>query len=349
VKIPEEALHLVGWYATEDSDPEKEMWKTKAENSSNYYYGGDILTAAINSVRGSACGSLSKLVRYDKNRIPQLIPYIEKAVIDSNISVRCTAASIVLAILEHDPDSAITLFIRLCDCGDELLGTHYIESFLNYATIRHYDKLKPTLVRMLHSQNATVKQAGSRQICVSALFHDDAIKYSDNCISGDNDLQYGVAQVCAANIHKKDFSWFLMPRLIKLFDSEYKEVRNEACRCFHYFSGDMVGSNTELIEAYIDSKAFLEDPFAFIHALEETTSKIPDSIIYIAEKVVNEIKGGTKNQDRYSTIDKICKLLMRVYCDSTEPEIIKRCLDCFDEFLQLGVYGITDVLSSQDR
>ena len=53
-EVPAEALDLVAWYATEDPDPQQEMWRTPVSSGKGYYYGGDILNAAINTNRGRA-------------------------------------------------------------------------------------------------------------------------------------------------------------------------------------------------------------------------------------------------------------------------------------------------------
>jgi hypothetical protein len=96
-EVPTQALELVAWYATQDPDPDKELWRTNA-NSGAFYYNGDVMMTAINSVRGSACESLSSLIFNDGDRIHIVRNHIEIAIKDSSPSVRSTAGSLVLSI-----------------------------------------------------------------------------------------------------------------------------------------------------------------------------------------------------------------------------------------------------------
>ena len=349
-EVPTQALELVAWYATQDPDPDKELWRMKA-SSGAFYYNGDIMMAAINSVRGSACESLSSLIFDNRDRIHIVRKQIEIAIKDSSPCVRSTAGSLVLSILKHYPVQAVEYFLRICDTDDAVLGTHFIERFLYYATRNHYDKLKPILVRMLNSAIPSVVRVGSRQMCLAAFNHPDAVQYADNCLKGGVDAQFGLAQVCASNIDKSEFFWFCSPRLEELFRSQHKEVRDEAGNCFRQFTGESIGEQTRLIDAYVGSPAFQEDPYALMHALEESTAKMPESILGIAEQVIQNLSGdsATIMANRITITDSVCRLLMRVYCQTTDPAIHKRCLDCFDAFLQFGVYGINEVIALQDR
>lgn len=349
-EVPIKALELVAWYATQDPDPDKELWSTKT-GSGLFYYGGDIMTEAINSVRGSACKSLSRLIFDDVDRFHKVKKQIEIAIADSSLCVRSTACSIVLSILKHDSVRAVKYFLRLCDTDDAVLGTYYVERFLYYATRNHYDKLKPVLERMLNSDIPSVIRVGSRQMCLAAFYHPDAVQYADNCLKGGVDAQFGIAQICAANIAKPELAWFCAPRLEKLFCSLHKEVRDEAGKCFHQFSGESIGKQTGLINAYVCSPAFQEDSYALMYALEESTAEIPESILEIAEQVIKDLSGDSSDRmrNRISITDSVCKLLMRVYCQTTDHDIQKRCLDCFDEFLRFGVYGINKVIELHDR
>jgi hypothetical protein len=112
-RLPEEALDILAWYATEDPDPEQELWRARGTDR-------DIITAAINSAWGSAAEAMAKLVFADGNLVTYLLPSIERMVRDPSIAVRCCVADILTAVLKHDRELAIGLFEQLCDTEDAL-------------------------------------------------------------------------------------------------------------------------------------------------------------------------------------------------------------------------------------
>jgi hypothetical protein len=234
--LPEEALDIIAWYATEDPDPEQESWRTTAPGG-GVYYGGDILTAAINSVRGSAAEAMDKAIFADSNRITHLLPTIERMIHDPSIAVRSCVAAVLTAVLKHDRDLAVRLFEQLCDTEDVLLRTHYVERFLLYALQTHFERLRPIPERMLTSQESEVATVGARQACLASLFVEEARPLADRCISGTEAQQMGAAEVFAANLRTASLCSVCEEGLITLFNSPYEKVRSKTGTCFHGFGG----------------------------------------------------------------------------------------------------------------
>lgn len=83
-----EALDLVVWYATEDPDPQQEMWRTPTSPRGEPYYGGDILMNGINTNRGRAAEAIARLIENDAKRITYFQPALEKMVQDPSTAVR---------------------------------------------------------------------------------------------------------------------------------------------------------------------------------------------------------------------------------------------------------------------
>ena len=113
-QLPNELFDIVIWYATEDPDPDKELWRTEASNG-NCYYGGDILTNGLNTVRGNAADCMADLIFADKNRGSYFLSSIEKLAQDPLITVRSMAAKVMIALLKYDRNLAVKLFLSLCN------------------------------------------------------------------------------------------------------------------------------------------------------------------------------------------------------------------------------------------
>jgi hypothetical protein len=99
--LPEDALALVAWYATEDADPTEDQWRTQVQNG-NRSLGEAIHTAAINSVRGIAAEAVRDLIVHDGSRIGYFIPTLDTMVHDSSLAVRSNVAAALIAVLRHD-------------------------------------------------------------------------------------------------------------------------------------------------------------------------------------------------------------------------------------------------------
>ena len=197
--MPPEALELVAWYATNDLDPDQELWRTQT-SSGDVYYSGDILTNGINTARGTAAIAMAKLIDRDGNRIRYFLAALENMVQDSSIAVRSWVAQALLAVLRHDRDLAVRLFQKLCDTEEDLLQTHYADRFLNFALQTHFQALSPILERMVSSEIAEVATVDARQGCLASLELEEARSIAELCLSGSEALRIGAAQVMAANV-----------------------------------------------------------------------------------------------------------------------------------------------------
>jgi hypothetical protein len=342
--LPEEALDIVAWYATEDPDPEQELWSPRPT-------GRDILTAAINSVRGSAAEAMAKLTFADSNRVTYLLPSIERMVRDASIAVRCCVADILTAVLKHDRELAIRLFEQLCDTEDALLKTHYIDRFLFYALQTHFERLRPLVERMISSLEPEVATVGARQACLASLFVEEARPLAERCISGTEAQQMGAAEVCAANLRTASFRSVCEEALIALFNSPHEKVRSKAGTCFHGFEGEELGAYEELIDAFVQSPAFASHSFNLIHALDQTTAKLPKVTCLVCERFLNNFgrKAGDIRTGHAADADIVCRLIIRVYNQTRVDELQTRCLDVIDRMVQMRAHGFEKVLALYDR
>ncbi|MDK2984502.1 MAG: hypothetical protein PWQ96_144 [Clostridia bacterium] len=349
-ELPAWALSMVAWYATEDTDPEKELWRTKAPDG-KVYYGGDIVTAAINTVRGRAALAIGKLIFYDENRLLQLNKILDKMVNDPSIAVRTCVAHSLIGVLYHNRDLAVELFIKLCEAEDELLKTKYVEEFIYYAKHTHYDELEPILKRMLESTVDKAQQVGARQVCLAALSNDDAARLAEECIEGSSAKRIGAAQIYATNVTTAKYMNPCTKALLTLFNDQNEEVRKEAARCFYHFKESQLGDYVDLIDAFIESKAFTEHNHNLIYALEHTTAKLPEVTLSVCTKFLDAVGRNAADIRTRSAADadKVSKLLIRVYSQSNSETFRSRCLDLIDKMKMIGVHGLDKALADVER
>jgi hypothetical protein len=190
-----------------------------------------------------------------------------------------------------------------------------VERFLFYALQTHFERLRPTVERMIRSLEPDVATVGARQASLASLFVEEARPLVAHCISGTEGQQIGAAEVYAANLRATNFRSVCEEALIALFNSPYEKVRSKAGTCFHGFEGEELGAYEALIETFVQSPAFVSHYFNLIYALDQTTAKLPKVACMVCEQFLNAF--GREVSDirtgHATDADIVCRLIVRVY------------------------------------
>jgi hypothetical protein len=348
--LPDEALEIVAWYATEDPDPERELWRTNA-GGGRVFFNGSIDAAAINSARGVAAEAVGVLIFHDRARLTKLMPTVERMVADPSTTVRAAAARALISVLKYDRDLAVELFIRLCGEDDALLRTEGVERFMGYALRTHFEPLSPLLLRMIGSASEEAQIAGARLACSMALLKEEARPAAEVCLASAEPHRMGAAQVFAANLAQARFRQFCEDKLVILFNDSSEKVRSAASRCFSKFKNDELGEHVGLIGAFIESAAFDHEHRSLFFALEKTTSKLPDATCSACEKFFEVAGVAAADVSTHAAGESYMasKLLIRVYGQDKTPDIQTRCLNLIDRLAKTKVLGLDEAISDYER
>ncbi|MCY4412146.1 MAG: ATP-binding protein [Caldilineaceae bacterium] len=350
-EVPAEALDLVAWYATEDPDPQQELWRTPASPGGEPYFGGDILMNGNNTNRGRAAEAMARLIENDHRRITYFQPALEKMVQDPSIAVRSCVAETLLAVLRHDRDLAVTLFRQLCNTEDALLRTRFIGRFLFLALQTHFQELSHILRRMVSSQLPDVASAGARQACLAALDLQEAADIAELGLSGSEAQRIGAAQVMAAYVKTATYRSYCEDELIKLFNDSSADVRTEAAKCFSRFEGSQLEEYPHLVTQFVSSDAFQQNYTHLLMALEETTGKLPEVTLSACERFI-DFAGPASSDIGTGTAfsaGTVTKLTLRIYQQSKEDTIRARSLNLIDRLMENSAYGINEALENFER
>lgn len=347
---PDDLLDAIAWYATEDPDPDHESWRTQA-SSGQCHYGGNIYTAGINCVRGVAAGAIRSLLFADGTRLSRFLPTLLRMVRDPSIAVRSCVVTALLALLNHDRNLAVELFLELCDAEDVLLKTDYVEEFMRYTTSGYFQLLRPIVERMLRSEDVEVVQAGARRACVASLDQEIAAELAAQCISGSEAMRKGAAQVFAANVGQDHYRGVCQVRLIALFEDPHEEVRALAAECFDKLEDDGIRQVTPLVGRFLASAAFPANYDHLIRALERTTARLPKVTILVCNRFIEIAGRDAGDLQTWSGFyaHSLSELIMRAYHQADDPAVRKRCLDTIDQLLQARTWGMLGALDQVDR
>lgn len=338
-ELPSEFIEMLGWYATQDPDPERETWRAEQEGET-VYHGGRIIDAGLNSVRGYAADMMANLIFEDANRVPFFLPYLRLMVHNPRISVRAWVAEALTATLNYNRDLAVELFVELCEIDEELLKTETVERFLSYALYSHFKLLEPLIKRMLKSTIEQVVQSATRLVCVVALSREEARPFLGLSFKGSEIQRKGLAEIVARNLSLPSCSSLCENYLIQLFEDENDQVRAATATCFMYLKSDQLGDFTNLVESFVNSQAFEEGYKELVQALERTTAKLPDITCSVCEKLLSRADGAVKDttSEIGFNVHVVSKIIVRIYDQTTNPQIKQRCLDLLDEMMQKGIY-----------
>ena len=335
--LPDEALEMTAWYATQDQDP--------YEGSTDYQ--GDLMRAGINCARGTAADSIAKLILQEGRYLEFFKPHLQAMVHDPSSAVRTMVAHALLVALRYDRDFAVQRFVELC-ADDEVLGTPFVEEFLRYGVQTHFDDLEPILSRMLASVDDDVTAAGARQSCLASLTIEDALPLGQQCASGSKPLRLGAAEVYAANLKVSALRAECEAMLAQLFNDPDREVREAAASCFRRFSGRDLVEYADLSGRYIASDAFTTRVNPLITALKETTANVPELIVAACERFFELATGEMPNMNVVDT-QSVANLVVRAYSQTSDRQVKNRCLDLIDRMHILGAYGLDRVMKDIDR
>ena len=355
--LPDDAVEMLDWLATEHPKPEKELWREKAP-SGGVYYGGDILMHGINTTRGRAAWAVRALILCAASYIERFRPTVERLVNDKSVAVRACASSTLLAIINHDSEFALEQFLRLVEPrgsqidDDRLLATHDVERFIKYGLYEHFGRLRPVVERMLRSEHPETSKAGARLSSIAVLLHhDDAEALVEEAVRGNPSQRLGVAQVASAHIGKTEHRQWSERQLLLLFNDSDSEIRQQATSCFHNLKGQPLESYENLITKFCDSAAYREDSFALFRALEKSPQKLPGITHTVCEKFLERFSDEAGNMSTHRAFDghNLAKLILRTYHQHQHDEWASRCLDLIDRLCLEGVYDVRTGLDEYER
>lgn len=345
-----ETLSIVAWYATEDPDPDRELWRTSAPGG-GVYYGGDLFNAGINSVRGTAARAIADLIAADGSRVAFFTSTLDHLTRDPSLAVRSCAACAVLAVYRRDPQQGIELFLRLCEAEDDLLKTSPVGAFLHAGVRDHFGALTPLIRRMLASPVPEVASAGARAGCLASLLSEGSGSLAQGCLSGTVAERRGAAQVFAANLRDPGCRGACEVALLQLMDDPEAAVREEVAKCFSDFRAEDVAACRSFIEMFTASAAFASDPFSLLHVVTEMGVDDAPLTCLVCERFLDVAGSALTDIRTYASgyAYRVGEILAQVYRRTDDSAIRVRSLALIERMAQAGVQGMSELMDNLER
>ena len=340
--LPDDIVQMLCQVALEDRDPESDSWHMGNDEESP-------IIQAINSARGAAATALAQLLIADRSRWSTLDPTIGQLVGDRVLAVRSVAVESLLAVLDTQRSEALTYFKRLSEGAGAILGTRYVERFLQYAIFRDYPAVRPTLMEMLKSSEPHVVQAGTRQITLASLWVEEARGDEVVVLEMGEDARAGAATVYAGNLPDPTVGTECENHLRLLFEDESDQVKGEASRCWVHLSPDQVASRGSLIRTFAHSLTSARDASLLAYRLRDARQPLPAEICTLAERALEAFgsKAASVQNEEAGVAGELAALMVRLHEQTNDPVLRERVLNTIDEMIRAGFYGIGEQLKQQ--
>jgi hypothetical protein len=332
-------IDLICAYAG-DPDPDHEAVRTEAA-SGQFYYGGDLYHAGINSTRGEAALAAASVLFASAEHVDRLLPVIDRLATDPILAVRVCAAEGAVALLNHAPKAALEIAQRLFDAPADVLDAHTSERLLVYAIIRAPERFTSTLERALQGPESLAKRAG--RVWAVAAIHDVDLPGLPGAVSElPNAARLGAAEVFAINAAGSGDA------LTVLFDDENAQVQAAAARAMRDLGQVPHDQIDGFIEGFMSSDAFRDNCDLLIDSLEGLPTLLPTTTITVCERTLDVVADdlGDVTTARSLVARDLIAIVLRLYRQG-DPNLRSRCLDLIDRLSGCSAYGLEDALETE--
>ena len=347
-ELPDDAVQFIQ-RAAENTDPKEELWEAEKP-----YYGGDILTHGINSVRGYVAEAIRDLLSADARYLAVFSPTIERLVVDPSLAVRACVASTLLAVARYDAPLALKWASQLFEADDRLLATAYVQRFIHQELQKNWSHFSAVIQRMLSSSHEKVREAGGTSACLARLYQVEADTLSEVALKGDVHCRLGACEVAKSNLLIADCRPWCETALVQLFSDESGEVRKKAAGCFWHLwqSPDIPLTGFDaLIRSFLASPSFVDAPTFLLHALEETKHQVPEVVLDVCEVFITRCSEEARDIRTSRAGDELTigKLVFTAYAQLNSLATQTRALNAIDRMNLEGLSSANTHLAEFER
>lgn len=353
--VPDDALAMLCWLATEDGDPDEERWDDRAHSSRSISV--DPMHRGLNSNRGRAVRAIARIIQRDRHATDRLRRTIERIVKDSSVAVRAQAGVLPCVLFGHDREWAFSLFETLLgpagsqSQADRLLGTHYVEQFMWWDLWENFERQRPFIVRALRADHSAVNSIGAELVGGAALLGNDVGDLLEEAYQGRSSRRLGLARLAGDQLGKPEYKAWSERQLMRLFDDPDRKVQRKATLCFGSIQDQDLQSYADLIRAYVRSRAFASDAYWFWETLEKSTARLPDLTQEVVAEWCRRAEENAPHSDRavFPKADRVARLVLRIYHQRREEDSASAYLDLMDRMCLIEHSFIESALRDYER
>ena len=328
---------------------------------------GRLQVRGINGVRGFAAEALGSILWKLPHLAGKISRLLERRIArEPLVSVRCNLMVALVPLYNSDRLRCAHLIARLIDGPSELSEPHRrgnSHSLLSPLITQQGTDLMPYLIHWVPSVGPKLVHrllgSGDETMRMIGVWHVLRLSFQDPAYAADADrfIEKGglhrrlAADVASGAFAEEEFRDRAEQQLIRFFNDNDEEVRKQAADVFRRIDHADSGRFFKLAKAYIESKAFEGEMFAFVRALEKATIDVCELVISASEKLVTQLNPKDLAGDRRTwDIRHLQDLIKREYpASEADPKIRGRLLDVIDRMLARDFAGTDEILEAHDR
>ena len=313
----------------------------------------DLLTAGINTVRGSAAESLGDLLGRDAggSRAALIVPHLRQLAADPSLDVRACVAHVLHAAIRHDRTAAADAFAVLIQAPDHLLASPYVPRLA--VALLHGDPTSagPLTERMLRSPVASVRRIGGQVAALAAMEWESPDLLAKVLAGNDTAQRQGAADVCAQRLLNTGDAALAHHALVRFFHDPEEDVREAAGAVAAALRGRRLRPYRRTLAALMDSRAFGSALSQLLITIEEAPDRVDELVLTCVRRFVAVFGAASADLARGAAADArhIGRLLVRAYVQAPSPARRSEILDLLDQLLLFGSYGVAEAINDSDR
>ncbi len=319
--------------------------------------GGRLHIRGLNSVRGWALEALTQVLWHVPRRRPQAWRLLEdRTGAETDLSVRCCLTAPLTPMFNVDKVRCAMLLEQLVDQNlipDNALSplvTRPATGLLPYIIHQVPDVGRRLLSKMVASEDERTVLVAAWQV-LRASYHDVSyVDWADTLERSHLDARRLSADIAAQAIADATFRTRSILKVRTNFNADDDIVRKKAAQAFRYVPRDQPDLLAELAGDFLDSRAFDDDSFAFLHFLKEVQANVAEWVIAVAEKVLAVTPSTPGVGGRDMALHQIHELITVQYANSErDVRLRERLLDVIDRMLLLELHGVDEIVRKHER
>lgn len=336
-----ELINILKEYALNDPDPDVENWEKQKE-----FHGGDPVTFAINTVRGSAVWVLGKHAL--KTPFPdELFAIFEKIAEDKHIAIRVCLIQFLSYMIKWNRNKAFSLFMKLTEdmCPQVIekgiISIHHLRTKSNF---HHFIPRIENILQTADDQLGQILMAaytadipGSKKLLEESFIINEKIKIGA--------IDFASRYLTATDIGTADKSGEIFRRFL---NDESDKIKEKYASCFEYFKIEDFEKLYDFIFLYSKSGAIRNNATYFFVFLEKIVRNEPEKCIDLIE---NHSSFEKPDMRMNRLQGKLVQIVIEAYNRTMDDVYKKKAMDIFDALLQENAYksfGL-DILKEYDR
>ncbi|MGZ2358553.1 hypothetical protein LRE75_17915 [Streptomyces sp. 372A] len=351
--VPLDLVETIVGYASRSVGPNErdpEVWSSSDEEN----IGRDIYGSGMNSSRGAAAEALGDLLIYDADgsRTTLVLSVVRKLAEDPSTPVRSCAAHLVHASMRHARSDALDAFALLVATRDDsLFATHTVIRLISYVGSEAPNTVRPVIERMMNSQVREVRKAGGHLAAIAAIQW-GVTDLLDTVLAGSDGAQReGAARLCAHRLANTTEAAPARRAFEEFLDDPEESVRKAVGDAAAALRGERLRPVKQSLSRLVSSASFTEAlPQLFI-TLEQAPDRVDDLVLECCQRFI-EIKGADSRDIRTGAAGDahyVGELLIRAYAQTTVRAKRSKVLDLIDQLLEVGAFGVADVVTKSER